>query len=78
MVKKKKPSARETIGPRGGTTTRRKVLSGERGEREEFDVRFTVTVPEELAERVRVWCATHNRTLSSACADGLRRIIGEE
>ena len=62
------------VGPQGGSTTRRMVRTGEfKGQ---LEARVTVTIPEELLTKAKVWCVTNRTSLSAVVIDALRSRVG--
>lgn len=62
------------VGVRGGATTRRLVRTGAYAG--QLEARVTVTIPEELLTKARLWCVTNRSSLSAIMIEAIRSRVG--
>lgn len=62
------------VGVRGGATTRRRVKTGAYAG--QLEARVTVTIPEDLLMKARLWCVSNRSSLSAILIDAIRSRVG--
>lgn len=62
------------VGVRGGATTRRLVKTGTY--RGQLEARVTVTIPEDLLMKARLWCVENRSSLSAIMIEAIRSRVG--
>lgn len=67
-------SAAAGVGVRGGATTRRLVKTGAYAGK--LEARVTVTIPEDLLMKARVWCIENRSSLSAIMIEAIRSRVG--